>query len=197
MNLPNQLTLARFFLAILLFCLLYVYLRYVPQSWLLEVGGGIFLLAVVSDFLDGYLARKYGLETDFGRIADPLVDKIMVCGCFIFFLSFSERLPLEEWMVVLIIAREFGVNGIRAYLESQGCPFGARWWGKAKMVLQSVTILWIFVYLSRLEGFSWSFYLTYGLILATVLVTLVSGVAYVIYAISSRAVEGQRGGSGE
>src|SRR3990172_4493352 len=110
-NLPNRLTLMRFLLAIVFF----VFLSYSYYT----VAFGAFVLAWLTDWLDGYVARKKGLMTDFGRIADPFVDKIIVCGGFILLVHHAHDM-ISPWMVVVIVAREFLVNSIRSYLESRG-----------------------------------------------------------------------------
>ena len=114
MTLANKITLGRFAITIVYFVLLGICGR--EADWrLLYAAFFLFLLAVVGDGLDGYYARKYHQETTFGRIADPFVDKIMICGSFVFFLSIR---PLAEiltgWMVMIIIAREFLVSAIRS-----------------------------------------------------------------------------------
>ena len=149
-HLPNQLTLSRLGFAFLLFCCLYSAknLEGATKVYVLNLAFVLFLVATITDFLDGYLARKWGLESDFGRLADPLIDKIIICGALIFLLSYPF-FPLADWMVVAVISREFIVNGIRGYAESRGVKFGANWWGKLKMVLQSITVGWSFFYLAN------------------------------------------------
>ena len=127
------------------------------------------------------MARKKGLLTDFGRIADPFVDKIIVCGGFILLIQHADNL-ISSWMVVVIVAREFLVNSIRSYSESKGVEFGATIWGKAKMFIQSLTIsliLLFFAYLPYLEV------LKLGIVVMlwiTVIITLVSGIKYLVKA---------------
>ena len=99
----------------------------------------IFIVAVLSDILDGYLARRNKETTDFGRIADPFVDKIIVCGGFIIFVVFASDI-LAPWMVVVIVSREFMVNSQRGYAESKGVMIPSDVWGKVKMFLQSATV---------------------------------------------------------
>lgn len=134
-NLPNQLTASRLGLAVILFALIAI------EWWLTALG--VFALAALTDWLDGYLARRQGLTSSLGRMFDPLVDKVLVCGAFIFLLphgSLPEAGWLTPWMVVVVVAREFLITGLRSYLESIGVEFGADWLGKAKMVLQCAAI---------------------------------------------------------
>ncbi|TAJ23599.1 MAG: CDP-diacylglycerol--glycerol-3-phosphate 3-phosphatidyltransferase [Planctomycetota bacterium] len=101
----------------------------------------LFVLVALTDFLDGYIARRYKLESAFGRIADPFVDKVLVCGAMIFLSCFDwSRSYLPAWITVVVLAREFLVTGIRGYVESLGTSFGADWFGKIKMLVQCFAI---------------------------------------------------------
>ncbi len=142
MNLPNRITMGRFALALFFFAFLELtHADTASEWWKPTIAGGIFILAVATDALDGYYARKLGLQTDFGRIADPVVDKIIVSGGLIFLTACPWARPvLPVWMVVLIISREFMVSGLRGFIEARGVAFPARWDGKLKMVLQCVVI---------------------------------------------------------
>lgn len=172
-NLPNRLTMMRFVLAIIFFAFL-------SYRWY-DIAFFSYILAWITDWLDGYMARKKGLLTDFGRIADPFVDKIIVCGGFILLIQHASDI-IPSWMVVVIVAREFLVNSIRSYSESKGVEFGATIWGKAKMFIQSLTIsliLLFFAYLPYLEV------LKMGIVVMlwiTVIITLVSGIKYLVKA---------------
>lgn len=137
-NLPNQLTAARLGLAIVLFVLIEF------KLWIACVV--IFALAAVTDWLDGYLARKQGLVSTLGRNLDPLVDKVLVCGAFIFLLPVDEA-GLAAWMVTVVVARELIITGLRGFLENRGATFGADWLGKIKMVLQCAALFAIFLWL--------------------------------------------------
>lgn len=105
----------------------------------LNIATVAFILCVATDFIDGYLARRWQMVTAFGRIADSFVDKIVICGTLIYLVYLAPDL-IRPWFVVIIVAREFLVSGIRSYMESQGVEFGARAGGKLKMVLQSMLI---------------------------------------------------------
>src|SRR5438309_849814 len=133
-NLPNQLTAARFVLGILLFA----FIEYHLWIWCVVV----FALAAVTDWLDGYLARKQGLTSTLGRNLDPLVDKVVVCGAYIFLLP--QESGLTAWMVTVVVGRELIITGLRSFMENLGATFGADWLGKVKMVLQCAALFAIF-----------------------------------------------------
>jgi CDP-diacylglycerol--glycerol-3-phosphate 3-phosphatidyltransferase len=139
-NLPNQLTTSRFVLALLLFVLIGC------EYWLWCLV--VFTVAAITDWLDGYLARKQGLSSTLGRNLDPLVDKVLICGAYIFLLPFGlgERWLLP-WMVTVIVARELIITSLRSFMENRGAVFGADWLGKLKMGLQCAALIAIFVYL--------------------------------------------------
>jgi CDP-diacylglycerol--glycerol-3-phosphate 3-phosphatidyltransferase len=145
LNLPNQITVARLILAVVFFVLLGQYSQKTPKLWMLDVAAAVFIVAAVTDFLDGYLARRFGMVTDLGRILDPLVDKVLVCGAFILFVgpAFVDEngrnvTCLKAWMVVVIVARELLVTGLRGFSEAKGRAFGASLHGKIKMWMQSI-----------------------------------------------------------
>ena len=172
-NLPNRLTLSRLLLAIVFFYFLSY--RYYTIALI------AFSLAWSTDWLDGYLARKKGLLTDFGRIADPFVDKIIVCGGFILLIQHAHDI-IPSWMVVVIVAREFLVNSLRSYSESKGIEFGATIWGKAKMFVQSFTISLILLFFAHLQHL---IAIKQGIIVMlwiTVIIALVSGITYMVKA---------------
>ena len=145
LNLPNRITVARLGLAIVFFVLVGQYSHRAPRPWLLDLAAATFVIAAISDILDGYIARKRGLVTPFGRILDPLVDKILVCGAFILFVGTGfvdadghNVTEVRTWMVVVIVGRELLVTGLRGFNESMGKAFGASLHGKIKMWMQSV-----------------------------------------------------------
>ena len=190
-HIPNLLTAGRFFLAIGFFILLGFYDARTPASWpILDVALAVFLVAVVTDVVDGYLARRMGHLTTFGRIADPFVDKILICGALAYFLGdqflgdsagrLENLTGLRPWMVALILARELLVTGMRSFSESHYIPFAATLSGKVKMFIQCVTIIWILVYVEHwADGPAWTRTVRDVLIWVTTLVTLFSGLVYV------------------
>jgi CDP-diacylglycerol---glycerol-3-phosphate 3-phosphatidyltransferase len=168
-HLPNLLTGLRLLLAFVFFGMLSWY-QYDGRGspWFLIVASAVYLVAVITDFLDGYIARKYKLETPFGRVVDPFVDKVLVLGSFLFFAGKNFILPdhdamrmqgsgafvvktitgIVPFMVVIMLARELLVTSLRGAAESSGQNFGAQFSGKLKMVFQSVTILVILAYVN-------------------------------------------------
>jgi len=147
-NVPNQITIGRLVLAVIFFALISRYDHGLERRpvWLLDVCLSIFVVAAITDVVDGYLARRQNQITSLGRILDPFVDKVLVCGTFAFFAGGGFVDPsghnvtrVQMWMVVLILGRELLVTGLRGFSEAQGTSFGATLYGKAKMVLQAVT----------------------------------------------------------
>jgi CDP-diacylglycerol--glycerol-3-phosphate 3-phosphatidyltransferase len=132
LNAPNIITLSRFVLAIILF-------------GLIDVGGWwitatlIFVVAAATDFIDGWLARRYGQITVLGRVLDPFVDKIIICGSFIFLQKWGES-GVTAWMTFIIVAREMFITSLRTFLEQRGKDFSAKWSGKIKMILQCAAV---------------------------------------------------------
>jgi len=169
-NLPNQLTAARVVLAIILFGLISL------EWWWFCLA--VFALAALTDWLDGYFARLHNLTSSLGRSFDPLADKVLICGTYIFLLNVSEgRSGLTPWMVTLVVARELIVTSLRTYLETFGSRFGADWLGKLKMGLQCAAVIAIFVMLQNPKWLVGE-WLRDGLIYAMLLVTLLSGLQY-------------------
>jgi CDP-diacylglycerol--glycerol-3-phosphate 3-phosphatidyltransferase len=175
-NLPNQLTAARFVLAVILFGLI----RAEFWGWCLAV----FVAAAITDWLDGYLARLNNQASSLGRNLDPLVDKVLMCGAYIFLLprGMAEGGWLQPWMVTVIVARELVITSLRSYLESFGATFGADWLGKLKMGLQCAAVIAIFVALLVPEDFAGLKGLCGmardGLVYAMLAATLLSGLQY-------------------
>jgi len=167
-TLPNRITAVRLMLAVGLFVLI------AYEWWTTALV--LFLLALASDLLDGYLARKRGEITAIGRILDPFADKIVIVGAFIFLMPYP--VDLKPWMVTLIVARELLVSSIRSFLESARIPFGADWGGKIKMALQSLCVAWILATLSPGGVAPWVRVVRVVLIWLTVLATALSGLNY-------------------
>jgi CDP-diacylglycerol--glycerol-3-phosphate 3-phosphatidyltransferase len=176
-NLPNQLTFARFVLALVLFVLIGF------ELWVACIV--VFALAAVTDWLDGYLARRQNLSSSLGRILDPLVDKVLLCGTYVFLLPLGSKEGegwLLPWMVTVVVARELVITSLRSYVEQYGTSFGADWLGKLKMGLQCAAVFAIFAALALrpwpggLELFCAR--ARDGLVWAMLVATLLSGVQY-------------------
>jgi CDP-diacylglycerol--glycerol-3-phosphate 3-phosphatidyltransferase len=202
-NVPNQITLGRLVLAVLFFALLSWFdaSHLDKQRWLLMVSFWVFLVAVVSDIVDGLIARMTDTVTSFGRVVDPVVDKVIVCGAFVLFASHhfwdgsTNITGVAPWMVLVILVRELLVSAVRAHAESAGVDFSASWSGKIKMLVQSVTVCVILGQLAwDLEGLA---PVRVALVWLTVIVTALSAVSYVrraqAFLLSSEALGGAGG----
>lgn len=133
MNLPNKLTMFRVVLIPFFVVLLLVDIT--PyDNWIALV---IFIVASLTDLLDGKIARKYNLVTNFGKFMDPLADKLLVCSALI---CLVEMERIAAWMVIVIIAREFIISGFRLVASDNGVVIAASYWGKFKTTFQMVMI---------------------------------------------------------
>ncbi|MBL8849211.1 MAG: CDP-diacylglycerol--glycerol-3-phosphate 3-phosphatidyltransferase [Planctomycetaceae bacterium] len=132
LNAPNIITLSRLVLSIVLFVLIDI------GGWW-RTAAAVFTVAACTDFVDGYIARKYGLVTVLGRILDPFVDKIIICGAFIFLQKWPAS-GVTAWITFLILAREMFITSLRTFLEQRGQDFSAKWSGKLKMILQCIAV---------------------------------------------------------
>lgn len=209
-KLPNQLTVGRVVLAAAFFVLLALYDQGgSPASGriLLNAAFILFILAGVTDVLDGYIARRWNLTSAFGRIVDPFVDKVLVVGAFVMFTgsnfvmnpptvdpgAYTSRLEqdlpfwltghmitaVQAWMAVAIMVREFVVSAVRGYSESCGVEFPATSAGKIKMFLQSVAVGVVLYQLANLPHTAWAVYLKIATVWLAVLVSVFSGFVYI------------------
>jgi CDP-diacylglycerol--glycerol-3-phosphate 3-phosphatidyltransferase len=143
MNLPNKLTLSRFILTIAFLGVMFSEVRFHRTIALV-----LFVAAGISDFLDGQIARRRNLITNFGILMDPLADKVMVCSAFIAFVGLNW---IPAWMVVIIVARELAITGLRLLAASKNVVLAAEGYGKHKTVSQIVAIIAILVLMSFQE----------------------------------------------
>lgn len=140
MNLPNKITLFRVFLVP--FFIVFMLCEGIPYGN--YIAGAIFIIASLTDTLDGYLARKNNLVTDFGKFMDPLADKLLVCSALICFVAI-DSIPMPAWIVIIIIGREFIISGFRLIAADHDVVIAANIWGKLKTVVQMVmSVLLIF-----------------------------------------------------
>jgi CDP-diacylglycerol--glycerol-3-phosphate 3-phosphatidyltransferase len=143
---PNRITALRFVGALALFVIFAVWGNHdeselEPERGIFQIAFWLFIATALSDVLDGWLARRGNQITTFGRIADPFVDKVLIVGAMIFLATLPwSRRYFPAWVVVVIVAREFLVTGIRGWAESQGHKFPADWFGKVKMFLQCFAV---------------------------------------------------------
>lgn len=204
-TIPNLLTLLRLVLAAGFFTILAFYQFDQDQHALLLPAIGLFILAAITDALDGYFARRWEVESKFGRIMDPFCDKVLIIGalCFLAGPSFGYFEPIYDnenmyagdrfvnesgflpWMVIIILARELLVTGIRGELEGSGHKFGANLWGKLKMMLQSAVVPFVLliVYLIDKDDQTVAIFklelVRDIFVYATVVVTVLSGLPYI------------------
>ncbi len=131
MNLPNKITIFRvFMIPIFVFFML---ISGIPGGR--YIAAVIFIIAALSDLLDGYIARKYNLVTNFGKFMDPLADKLLVSSALICLVDLKL---LPAWIVIIIIAREFIISGFRLIASDNGVVIAAGWWGKIKTTVQMI-----------------------------------------------------------
>lgn len=135
MNLPNRLTILRTIM--IPFYLVFLYLDIAgPVSKV--IAAAIFIIASLTDMLDGKIARKYGLVTNFGKFMDPLADKLLVCSALIALVDLNR---IDAWIVIIIIAREFIISGFRLVASDNGVVIAASYWGKFKTTFQMIMII--------------------------------------------------------
>ena len=167
MNLPNKLTLLRIILVPVFIVVLMTGHYYISAV--------IFVVASLTDMLDGKIARKYDLVTDFGKLMDPLADKLLVMSALICLVQLGD---IPGWMAIVILGREFAITGLRTVAASSGVVIAAGWTGKIKTVLQMIAVVlillrnWPFVYLG--------IPMDQIVLWAAVVMTIVSGAEYII-----------------
>ena len=166
MNLPNKLTIARI-IAVPFFIAAY-YLEWHLVAFL------IFIAASFTDMLDGKIARKYNLVTNFGKIMDPLADKVLVYSAFCLMVPD----PVPGWMLSIMLAREFLVAGVRTVAASEGIVIAAAMSGKIKTVLQMVAVCMLLI--APVINTSWFLILGKIVLWAALVMTVISGVQYVV-----------------
>src|SRR5271154_1955320 len=157
MNLPNKLTVSRFLLTVLFLWVLF-------WPWEIHFRNTLalifFCVAGFTDFLDGKIARSRGLITNFGILMDPLADKIMTCSAFVAFVESTHLHPdapvkVAAWMVIIIVARELTITGLRLLAASKGVVLSAERFGKHKTISQIIAIIALLVTDARNEWPSW------------------------------------------
>ncbi len=175
-NVPNAITLSRLLLAGVLFWIIDGGKHWQLATWL-------FLIAASTDFVDGYIARKYALVTVLGRIMDPFVDKIIICGAFVFLMDHPQS-GVGPWMVIIIVGREMFVTSLRSFLEQQGKDFSASLSGKLKMLLQCAAVVACLVTMSATNSTQETLEpIRDGLLWTAVGVTVWSGAIYIVRAV--------------
>ncbi len=165
MNLPNKLTMFR----VILIPFFVVFLLVDITSYDKWIALGIFIIASLTDLLDGKIARKYDLVTNFGKFMDPLADKLLVCSALI---CLVELAKIPAWIVTIIIAREFIISGFRLVASDNGVVIAASYWGKFKTTFQIIMICLMIADIAQLQ------ILTMIVMWIAVVLTIVSLVDY-------------------
>lgn len=173
-NVPNMLSFARLALAMVV-GLLIEWQHYLIATIL-------FLIAASTDFLDGWWARRFGQITKLGRVLDPFVDKIIITAALVALVS-AKSSGVAAWMVTIIVGRELLVTSLRAMVEGKGGDFSARWMGKWKMFLQCAAVVSSLLLLRFGDTQLWIGPTTMVLIWLALLITIASGIDYVIKAV--------------
>lgn len=170
MNLPNKLTTFRVILIPF-----FVFFMLAPDMTGINhyIAAAIFIVASLTDLLDGKIARKYNLVTNFGKFMDPLADKLLVCSAMICLIQTGQ---LAAWMVVIIIAREFIISGFRLIASDNGVVIAASYWGKFKTTFQMLMVIVLILNIQM------SFFQILGVILTYValILTVVSLIDYIV-----------------
>lgn len=169
MNLPNKLTILRvimipFFVAALM-------VDGGTNQTMRYVAAAIFIIASLTDMLDGKIARKYNLVTNFGKFMDPLADKLLVCSALICMIELGQ---LPAWMVIIIISREFIISGFRLVAADNGVVIAASYWGKFKTIFQMVGVVLLILNIEALSV------ITSLVIWIALILTVVSLVDYIV-----------------
>lgn len=168
MNLPNKLTILRVIM-IPFFVLVLLYNGGENQT-LRYMAAAIFIVASLTDMLDGKIARKYNLVTNFGKFMDPLADKLLVCSALICLVELKE---LPAWMVIVIISREFIISGFRLVASDNGVVIAASYWGKFKTTFQMIAVVLLIVGIPALSM------VTTAVVWIALILTVISLVDYI------------------
>lgn len=169
MNLPNKLTMFRVFL--IPFFVLFM-MADITGEYDKYIAVVIFVIASLTDMLDGKIARKYNLVTNFGKFMDPLADKLLVCSALICLINDK----LRAWVVIIIISRELIISGFRTIAADNGVVIAASWWGKYKTTAQMLMIIIMIVDLQ----YKWYAVLEYVFIYLSLALTLISLIDYLV-----------------
>ncbi len=182
MNLPNKLSLIRICLIPVFIAVFYI--TAIPYNYC--ISAGIFAIASFTDFLDGYIARKYNLVTDLGKFLDPIADKVLVSTALILMLTVDAMLPFYTAIfVAIIIARELIISGFRIIAAGKGLVLAADKLGKIKTVFQLISIIVLLVSTTFDLPFIFGSYnilsiIGLGLFAVATLFTIISGISYVV-----------------
>lgn len=169
MNLPNKLTVLR--VIMIPFFVFFLLLENGANPTWRYLSAAIFIVASFTDLLDGKIARKYNLVTNFGKFMDPLADKLLVCSALICLIELGQ---LPAWVVIIIISREFIISGFRLVAADNGIVIAASYWGKFKTVFQMTAVILLIFNIPSLA------LLTNIVLAAAVVLTVVSLADYIV-----------------
>jgi CDP-diacylglycerol---glycerol-3-phosphate 3-phosphatidyltransferase len=176
-QLPNAITIARIPLAVVFFVLLLLGGTYgFPDPTLRWIAGILFIVGISTDWVDGYLARKYEIVTDFGKLWDPIADKLLTGAGFIGLAILGE---VEWWIVAIILIREWGITVHRLMVASEHVV-AAAWMGKVKTAFQGVALGWALLPLHVVIGLGPWTVITFVLMIVVLLLTVASGIDYIV-----------------
>lgn len=178
MKVPNQITMWRLLAAIAGLVILSLHPGGKPGEWPWTwVAFGLLMLSATTDYLDGAVARATGQVSKLGRMLDPLVDKVLVCGSLIILAAIdSLRMMIPAWIVAVIVIREILVTTLRGMVEQSGHSFAADSLGKWKMLVQSVAVMGLIAFLG---GWAWTEQITVVAIWLSLAMTVISGTNYI------------------
>ncbi|WP_223625348.1 CDP-diacylglycerol--glycerol-3-phosphate 3-phosphatidyltransferase [Microbacterium sp. EST19A] len=176
-QLPNAITIARIPLAVVFFVLLLLGGTYgIPEPTLRWIAGILFIIGISTDWVDGYLARKYEIVTDFGKLWDPIADKLLTGAGFIGLAILGE---VDWWIVVIILIREWGITVHRLMVASEHVV-AAAWMGKVKTAFQGVALGWALLPLHVVIGLGPWTLITFVLMIIVLVLTVASGIDYIV-----------------
>ncbi|WEK59592.1 MAG: CDP-diacylglycerol--glycerol-3-phosphate 3-phosphatidyltransferase [Candidatus Microbacterium colombiense] len=176
-QLPNAITIARIPLAVIFFIVLLLGGTYgIPEPALRWTAGILFIVAISTDWVDGYLARRYDIVSDFGKLWDPIADKLLTGSGFIGLAILGE---VQWWIVLIILVREWGITVHRLMVVKEHVV-AAAWMGKIKTAVQGVALSWALLPLHELIGLDPWKLVTTVLMIVVLLLTVVSGIDYIV-----------------
>jgi len=171
MTAANALTVGRLFLSLVMFALMLLF----PAGGLLFIPLGLLVISGVTDVLDGIVARRTNSVTDFGRVADAFIDRVLAGGCYVIFLAWGL---VDTWVVLVVVVREFLVGGIRNLADSRGLKFQATVFGKTKFASQYAACIVVILYRAAFVGVPWARLSMDVIVYASAVNTVLSGIVY-------------------
>ncbi len=185
-SLPNILTFSRLVMTAVILVMILYSPHVENRAVFLDIAFVLFLIAALTDVVDGHVARRFNATSKFGRMVDPLADKVLICGAFICFAVVGEprlfdlsprTLSIVHWLVIaILLLREVYVTVLRQWAEARGINFAATRSGKIKMLLQSITLGTVLVKMAHVPTAAWGNWFTTIMFVAMVVATIVSGV---------------------